>query len=83
MPQRVTMYLDAGQALGNALPGCHDRTSFAMSAKVVKNESSLALAGRDQRAYGAWCSLHSATTAHLTCKYALRVMVNKPRRSEW
>jgi hypothetical protein len=28
------------------------RTSFAMSAKVVKNESSLALARRDQRAYG-------------------------------
>jgi hypothetical protein len=46
------MYLDAGQPLGNALPGCHDRTSFAMSAKVVKNESSLALARRDQRAYG-------------------------------
>jgi hypothetical protein len=52
VPQRVTMYLDAGQPLGNALPGCHDRTSFAMSAKVVKNESSLALARRDQRAYG-------------------------------
>jgi hypothetical protein len=27
-------------------------TGFAMSAKVVKNESSLALARRDQRAYG-------------------------------
>ena len=32
------MYLDAGQPLGNALPGCHDRTSFAMSAIVVKND---------------------------------------------
>lgn len=30
-----------------------------------------------------WCSLHSANTAHLTCIYALRVMVNIPRRSEW
>jgi hypothetical protein len=59
------------------------RPSFAGSAKVVKNESSLALAGRDQRAYRAWCSLHSATTAHLTCRYALRVKVSIPRRSEW
>jgi hypothetical protein len=48
----------------------HDRVKFA-------------LARRDWRAYGAWCSLHSATTAHLTCRYALRVMVNIPRRSEW
>src|SRR5664279_1416237 len=28
-------------------------------------------------------SLHSAATAHLTCTYALRVMVIIPRRSEW
>jgi len=28
-------------------------------------------------------SLHSATTAHLTCTYALRVAVNIHRRSEW
>jgi hypothetical protein len=41
----------------------HDRVKFA-------------LARRDWRAYGAWCSLHSATTAHLTCRYALRIMVN-------
>ena len=36
-----------------------------------------------QQSMSAWCSLHSATTAHLTCRYALRVMVNIPRRSEW
>jgi nucleotide-binding universal stress UspA family protein len=34
-------------------------------------------------AYSAGCSLHSATTAHLTCINALRVMVNISRRSEW
>jgi len=48
-------------------------------ASVVK----FPLARRDWRAYGACCSLHSATTARLTCRYALRVMVNIPRRSEW
>jgi hypothetical protein len=78
-----------GSAAEQAVPGMgvhlidSSDTSFAGSAKVVKNESSLALAGRDQRAYRAWCSLHSATTAHLTCRYALRVKVSIPRRSEW
>src|SRR6478672_11743201 len=65
----------SGQRPGTELAGLkrrsrHDRVKFA-------------LARRDWRAYGAWCSLHSATTAHLTCRYALRVMVNIPRRSEW
>jgi hypothetical protein len=32
----------------------------------------------------AWMALATAqTTAHLTCTYALRVMVNISRRSEW
>ena len=53
------------------------------SDKVGKNESSLVVASRIEVAYSASCSLHSATTAHLTCINALRVLVNISRRSEW
>jgi hypothetical protein len=31
----------------------------------------------------AWCLLHSATTAHLTCGDALRITGHISRRSEW
>ena len=41
--------------------------------ELGKNESSLVVAGRIQVAYASSCSLHSATTAHLTCINALRV----------
>ena len=52
MSQRVTMYLDAGQALGTRCQAVMIGLALLCRQKVVKNESSLALARRDQKAYG-------------------------------
>jgi hypothetical protein len=55
-----------GDAANTARP--RPATSEAGADEVGKNESSLVVAGRILVAYAASCSLHSATTAHLTCK---------------
>src|SRR3954447_3421349 len=54
-----------------------------MTGEAVKIESNSVLAGRIWSAYCPSRPLHSATTAHLTCPYALRVQVNTLWRSGW